>query len=36
MYIDPFGFGIFIGAIGTIAVEILLLIGIAMTRGKKQ
>ena len=35
MYIDPFGFGIFIGAIGTILLEVLILIGVASTRSKK-
>ena len=36
MYVNPFGFGIFIGVISTIVVEVVILIGIAIARSNKR
>lgn len=35
MYVNPIPFGIFIGVVSTIVVEIIILIGVAISRGNK-
>lgn len=35
MYVNPIPFGIFIGVVSTIIVEVVILIGIAISRGNK-
>lgn len=35
MYINPFPFGIFIGVISTIVIEVVVLVGIAIARSKE-
>lgn len=36
MYVNPFPFGVFIGVIGTVLVEITLLVGWALYSGRKK
>ena len=35
MYVNPIPFGIFIGVVSTIVIEVVILIGIAIARGNK-
>ena len=36
MYINPFPFGIIIGVVGTLFIEIAILIAIAISKGDKE
>ena len=35
MYVNPIPFGIFIGVVSTIVIEVIILFGIAISRSKK-